>query len=468
MNVTGPAHIPALSRPDETSLALRLNQRVAAEVLKVAGDRVTLALEGVQVVAQLTSAEQAAALTERRLAHFVVKDLSGPAITLHLLENGETPAPPTLTEASLIQHLLKAAGLPEDAATLAVARALIHAGLPVAPELVEALKRLLKALDGKGLEQAGRLESDVKLAAALKAAGLPVTPEIMNLMRSQQPSALPGLLGELQAGLEALLRGLQGGRQAARSAPELAELARAALSLINALQIDWEGEPAALAGALRQAARSQGLSIERQLAEAAEGGLDPSAGLFCLAQLRSLLAERGSAHLLESVDRLLDHLRGLQFLNAAPETDPKDGGWLKLEAALACSAERAARAENAPRLRCASLRVARSPEGYAHPIDPDRTRLVLSVELEGGEVVQVDLAVAERQVGVQVLASTEALLLRAEAERAALEAGLEKLGYFLKAAQFNLGRPGPADPLENDLQPLLPDAHAGVSISLEV
>jgi hypothetical protein len=67
-----------------------------------------------------------------------------------------------------------------------------------------------------------------------------------------------------------------------------------------------------------------------------------------------------------------------------------------------------------------------------------------------------------------VLASTEALLLRAEAERAALEAGLEKLGYFLKATQFNLGRPALEEPLGNGLQPLPPEGRAEGMISLEV
>jgi hypothetical protein len=110
MNVTGPAPIAIVQRPDEISLGLRLNQRLAAEILKVSGDRVALALEGVRVIAQLTSPEQAAALSERRFAQFIVKDLAGPAITLQLVQPGQpAPASPAAQApaAQIIPHLLR-------------------------------------------------------------------------------------------------------------------------------------------------------------------------------------------------------------------------------------------------------------------------------------------------------------------------------------------------------------------------
>ena len=54
MNVAGSSPIAFIQRPTDTSLALQMNQRIAAEVLQISGDRVLLALEGSRVVARTT------------------------------------------------------------------------------------------------------------------------------------------------------------------------------------------------------------------------------------------------------------------------------------------------------------------------------------------------------------------------------------------------------------------------------
>ncbi len=455
MNISGPVPFTPLPRTDDTSLALRLNQRLAAEVLKVAGDRVTLALDGVQVVAQMTSSEQAAALSERRSAQFIVKDLSGPVITLQLVGKGDEQSAAHPARADLVQNLLRAAGLPGDAATLASARALIHAGLPVTQELLGEMKRVLKTLNGKGAEAPEKLEGEARLAAALKAAGLPLSPEILKLLESRaQP--LNGLLGELKEGLEALLGRARG--------PEIEAQARSALQLLDSLLLKWDGEPSDLAEALRQAVRLLGRSLERGLVEGDPAGPEKP-GLLALAKLRSLLEGQGHEPLLDSLDRFLDRARALQFLNAETEKGPEERGWLRLEVVFAGGAGEAAEAQARTAAR---LKIARSPEGYARPVDPGKTRLVLLVDLEGGETVQVDLSVAERRVGVQVLASSEALLKRAEEEKPGLETGLQKLGFSLQAASFELGIPDREDPFDPGMKPFPAAERESGNILLEV
>lgn len=456
MNVSGPVPLTPLPRTDDTSLALRLNQRLAAEVLKVAGDRVTLALDGVQVVARMTSSEQAAALSERRLAQFIVKDLSGPLVTLQLVGKGDGKEAQSPSRTDLVQNLLRAAGLPGDAATLAAARALIHAGLPVTQELLGEIRRALKALNGKGTESPEKLDGEARLAAALKAAGLPLSPEILKLLDARQ-EALPGLLGELRAGLEALLR--------RAPEPEIEAQARAVLQMLDSLLLKWDGEPSELAEALRQAVRLLGSSLERGLAEGEAAAPEELPGLLALAKLRTLLDGKGDEPLLDSLDRFLDRARALQLLNAETEKGPEERGWLRLEVAFA----RAPGEVADPRAGAAArLKIARSPDGYACPVDPGKTRLVLLVDLEDGETVQVDLSVVEHRVGVQVLASSEALLERAEAEKPGLEAGLQKLGFTLQSASFALGIPDREDPFDPGLRPRPPVRRESGNILLEV
>ena len=68
--LSGPTPLTVTPRPEDSPLSLRLNQRVTAQVMEIATDHVTLVMEGVQVVARLTSSEQMAMLNERRTARF--------------------------------------------------------------------------------------------------------------------------------------------------------------------------------------------------------------------------------------------------------------------------------------------------------------------------------------------------------------------------------------------------------------
>src|SRR4030042_5879604 len=77
-----------VARPEASTLGLQLNQRFAAEVLNVSGDQVTLMLEGTPFVARLTSADQASALQNQRIANFVVRENTGTLVPLQLIPRG--------------------------------------------------------------------------------------------------------------------------------------------------------------------------------------------------------------------------------------------------------------------------------------------------------------------------------------------------------------------------------------------
>jgi hypothetical protein len=426
MNVTGPAQIATIQRPDEISLGLRLNQRLAAEILKVTGDRVALVLEGVRVVAQLTTPEQAAALSERRFAQFIVKELAGPVITIQLVQPGQptptTPAAPP-PAAQIIPQLLQQAGIPVNEATVTISQALLSQGLQASPELVAHLQHVLtagasQASPGRSA-QAGWGPGDAQVAAALKALGLPLSPATLALFQGQL-APLTELVGGLRSRLQAFLRG--------RPPPAQADLAQKSLALLESLAIDWSAGPAELAEMLRKAACLLGKSLEHELVQR-KG--DSGHTLMALAQLRRELAHEGSSPLVEQIDRFIEAARRAQFVNSEPESSPVKGQWLRLDLPLAANA--IARESHPTHLRIA-YRPAEDGKGQA-VIDPAHTRLVLQVDLGEAGAVQVDLSVAGYRIGAQVTTTGEALRDLAERELPFLAAGLERLGYTLQTAR---------------------------------
>ena len=199
MNVTGPIPVQHIQRTDESTLAFRVNQRFAADVIQVAGERVTLAVNGVQIVARMATGESAAALTGRRQAQFVVRDMSDSGVLLQLAGHPEQVLPGGSVQAALaeiIPALLQQAGLPVESSTIAIARALLGRGLPVSPEMMAELQAALDQIVGWG-------EPEAQIAAGLRSLGLPLSPEVVALAQSELP-ALVALLGSLQSELARL------------------------------------------------------------------------------------------------------------------------------------------------------------------------------------------------------------------------------------------------------------------------
>lgn len=453
MNVSGPLPVQPQQNADSPALALRQNQRVTAEVLQVAGQRVLLAVDGVPVVARLTTPEGAVALAERRFARFIVRDLSGPAITLQWIRPGGSPTEPggsMRTLAQLLPELLRQAGLPEDAARQAIARALLAHGLPMNGELVEEIRQALLAVAGRSAASADGelaslaagaastqtaqppgLEPQAAAAAALKALGLPLTPGTLALAAGDLPPLI-----ELLAVLQAQLRGLR-----ARPGSSLAGAVQAALELLDELAIDLGANPEDLAQMLRQSTAGLGRALEASLKqEAVAAGQAPGAPapLLALVRLRNQLAQAGGSPLLEDIDRFLDGVRRLQLFNAAPTSEPVKGQWLRLDLPLAFPAPYGSQVA----LHTGKLRIAYCPDSDPPTLDPAHTRIILRVDLDPGEIVQVDLSVVDQRVGARVTSSNPSLQARAEEALPELQAGLERLGYRLQSISCELDRLG--------------------------
>jgi hypothetical protein len=420
VNITGPLPSSASPKVDETGLGLRLNQRLAAEVLKVSADRVTLALEGVQVVAQLTSPEQAAVLSERQFATFVVRSLSGTVITLQLVQPGQSAAVEAAPSAeNLIPNLIQQMGIPVSPETVNITRALLQQNLPVTAELVFELQKALGGIEGWG-------QPEAQVAAELKALGLPLSTGILALA-SQQMTALADLIEGLRSKLQQLLRSQPPSR--------LAGQIRQALALLDKQVVDCSAKPAELTENLRRSISCLSQSVERQLMLYGKQGL-PQDGrsrqmILALAYLRRELAGNGESPLAKQIDRYLDGLRIMQLRNTEPVGLPAKGQWLRIDLPLDgfdCKTE----AHSGQALQTAHLRIAYPPEGSRMEIDPAHTRLVLKIDLNPTDSLEIDLSLSDQRIGGRVTASNEDLRRSAENELPSLICGLEGLGYHLQ------------------------------------
>lgn len=445
MNISGPTPITLLNRPDEAALALRLNQRLMAEVLQVSGDRVTLALEGVRVVAQLTSPDQSVALQERRFAQFVVRDPNGPLVTLQYLPPGHAP-PEGSALPELIPQVLQFAGLPVNDANVLAARALLGRGLPVTPDLVSELLAALNAIENAG-EAAAQL-ADAQLAAALKSAGLPLTPAALLLARQSFPP-LAEMAASLQAQIAAFFH--------KRAGTPAAETARQALAALEALAVNVD-DPQALTQALQRAVSVLGRSLENELAELAKGQAQKTAlpqssireeGLLALGRLRGELAREGvaslatplAAQLVGELDRFLEAVRARQLPNVPLENGAGREQWMQFD--IPFGAWATATAPPRAGLQSAQIFIAAHDDGEGRKVDAAQTRLVIVVDLADQGQIQVDISVAGERVGARVTASSEGLRQRADAELPSLEDGLARLGYNVQSLVCQTGQAQP-------------------------
>ncbi len=432
MTFPGPLSVSPLHAPQTPAaqeLGLHAFQRVSAQILSVSGNTAILTIEGYPVVAQLASPDQAAALLARRTAQFIVTRLTDQEITLKFV-NHETPTPakaptPNLNGPELAVRLLEQQHLPVTINNLMMARSVLKQHLPVTPGLLDEMQDALAGLTPWGAEQAD-------LAAALKAAGLPLTRQSLAL--AARPASPAG------AGLARLIAAL-GTASGQEFSPELARLLQDNLGWLRAMVLNGEQGSSQLAEQLRETVRRMGRSLENLLLEQAQqpGQELPETGLVGLLRLRQALEQAGERELAGVVDEFLGDERHHQLLNAR---EPGRGEWSEIGLLLQPAAAAAQKLPWAARLRIGR-------ESGPDPVKKDAaiTRLQLQVELGSGETVEVDLALAGREIRARLVAPGTAWCEQARVELGSLEAGLQRLGFALQEAQVEVGVPAPFEEL---------------------
>ncbi|MBA4385186.1 MAG: hypothetical protein C0410_10665 [Anaerolinea sp.] len=431
LNITGPiqSNLPPLQ--ERTDQFLKVNQRISGEVLSVSNDNVILAVNGVQIVAKMTSADQLALLLERKYANFVVKDISNNQITLQIA----APAPNTNGQKSVINNsigtaLLEQLGLPEDEANLTIVQAALNRGLKITPELVKEMRLVLDATPGWS-------QSDAQLALALKSAGLPLTEASLNLAQTAIKDVKTNFLTLISQMNEALNRpGLP---------PEIQQMIRSIQTELQKTLIQSGGSKEVIEQNILTSIKNLGSSIENVLVKLLnQSGKNPQSEningiLFNLASLRHEIANTNLGRLSLSIDRFIEGMRWTHFINTETEQPVAKGQWTQMDLPISFGFNPLNRVQQ-DSVHNLQIRIAHeNDEESGSRINPDYTRLVIQVDLDEYDMIKVDLSIVSHLIGAEVTATNKEICEKASEELDDFKIGLQNLGYTLKTTKVELG-----------------------------
>lgn len=423
MSFPSPISTSPINNSTNRDFGLRVYQRVTAQVLSVTGTTAILEVDGHPVVAQLTSADQAATLASHPTAQFIVTQLSDQSVTLKFIKN-EQPVTFGIVEygSELAEQILENNNLPVNANNLILTRAMLKQHLPVTPKL---LKELLGALSNYG--DWGEVDAD--LAAAMKSAGLPVTAQSLALV-SRQPVQTADALSQLIAMLT---------QAAGQDVPaELLDQLKSNLQALNSLILKGDGEASQLADQLKALVEAFGRSFENVLLSQIQDPAKPipEKSLLALVHLQQMLEQFGQQETAQLIREFLTDIRQNQFMNVKPDPTPGQGAWSEIGFMI-----QSAQQKVDGKFSSARLRIAHESKETSSKINPAYTRLILQVDLEAGETVEVDLSLVGKQIRTSVMAPDSAWCTQAQDELPSLVDGLSELGYSLKDFQIGVGTP---------------------------
>jgi hypothetical protein len=427
MNISGPLAISPLNPSTGQELNLRPFQRVVAQVLSVTGTQAILSIDGYPIVAQLSSSDQAAALLAQQTAQFIVTQLTDQVVTLKFVKNDPNPSVspgPQSPGSELAARILEQNGIPLTNNTLSLARSALNQHLPVTPEL---LNELVGALSTYGSWE----KADIDLATAMKAAGLPVTAQSLALASRpalQTGESLKDLISLLSNALKQNLP------------PETLQQLNSNIQLLNDMVLQWTGASGKMGTQMKSTVDVLGRSIENLLKELSQqsNALLPEKNLMSLVKLQQSLRQEGKNDLADAIDKFLGDIRQNQFINVKPDPVPGRGAWSEIGFLLSPTPQ-----DKAADFTNAQLRIAH--EGGPEPgkINPAYTRLLIQVEVNPGEIVEVDLSLVGKQIRTLVTAPDPEWVMNAQMEMPSLEEALQGLGYTLKDTQIGVGIPRP-------------------------
>jgi len=419
MSFPGPISVSPINNTNEQFFGLRAYQRITAQVISVTGTTAILEMNGHPVVAQLTSADQAATLSSQPTAQFIVTQLNDQSVTLKFVKNEQ--AQPTLVGIvangpELAERVLESNNLPVTTANLMMTRSLLKQQLPVTPELLNELQNALTEYGKLG-------EADMDLAAAMKSAGLPVTAQSLALA-AQTPATTAQTLSQL---IQSLIR------TANQEIPEelLKQLA-ANLQTLRSLILTAEGNSSQLADQLKAAVEAFGQSIENVLLKKIQnsGKSISEKNLTSLVKLQNMLEQLGEKETVQTIKEFLADIRREQLMNVKPEQPRGYDEWAQIGFVIQNTNQ-----STEEKFSSAHLRIARGPK------ENTNTRLILQVDLQSGETVEIDLALAGRQIKTLVKSPDLMWCEAAQNELPSLADALNELGYTLKDFQVSVETP---------------------------
>ena len=427
MSFPGPISISPINNTIDQNIGLRISQRVTAQIVSVTGTTAILEVDGHPVVAQLTSTDQAATLASQPSAQFIVTQLTDRSITLKLIKNEQ--AQPVIVGIvangpELAERMLESNNLPTTATNLTLTRALIKQQLPVTPELLSELKNALS-------EYGNLSEADADLAAAMKSAGLPVTAQSLALA-ARQPAQTAQALSKLMNTLA---------QAASQEIPEeLLQQLTTNLQTLRSLILTADGNSSRLADQLKAAVEAFGQSLENALLKQIQKSEKhiSEKNLTSLMKLMQTLEQTDKQDAAHEVNEFLKDIHREQLMNVKPDPSRGYDEWAEIGFMIQSRQQ-----QTEEKFSPARLRIAREPKENAN------TRLILQVDIEPNETVEVDLALAGKQVKTLVKSTDPAWCEQAQNELPSLTEALNELGYTLKDFQVDVETPQPFSRLQH-------------------
>ena len=432
LNITGPIQSSLPPSQGSTDQFLKVNQRISGEIISVTNENVVLAINGVQVVAKMTSAEQLALLLDQRFANFIVKDIANNQITLQLTAS---PAQKSNIQRSSINNslgmaLLEQFGMPIDEANISIVQAALNRGLKITPELINQLRQVLDAT-------AGWTQADVNLAVAIKSAGLPLTEGSLNLAQSSVKNIPANFLILISQMNEALNRpGLPA---------EIQQMIRSTLAALQNTMVQGGGTKENIEQNLMASIKGLGSSIENEISKIITQNIKGNQTselnnvLLNLASLRHELANTNMGRLFLAIDRFIEGMRWTHFVNIDPDQPIAKGQWTQMDLPVSFGFNHLNQAQQ-DSIHNLQIRVAHQEDDEeGSKINPNYTRLVIQVDLEENEMIKVDLSIVSQMIGADITGSNSEICSKASEELDELKLGLSNLGYTLKTSKIELG-----------------------------
>ncbi len=430
MLISTPPTISPISpqNPSEAALFLRVNQHIAGEVIKVDNEQVVLSIQGVQIVARMSTPEQTANLVNRRFAQFIVKDMSGELLTLQLIDpRSLVPSQIAVkSESQLLSKLFTQLGIVDSAENQIIAQAAIRSGLTITPALIQEMRDILGGIPNWTMEQA-------EAATLLKSFGLPATANSINLMIHTSPE----IVGQIQDLIQQLAQVMMNSRLPVH----IQEQVQNSINVLSQAFVDASLPTSELAGKIQNAVILLGKSIENELLRASQhDGVGNVAnnleqGLMVLSKLRNELVSQGLTKLAESIDQFNDSIRLVHLYHSSSSDGSATNQWIRMEIPVTFPMQAQQTAQDQNNKPCARVRVARNPDSDHLSVNPQYTRLVISMDINDQDTVEVDLSVVGHAAGLSISTSNSMLTTIARAELPELCEDLLKSGYDTKISQ---------------------------------
>lgn len=433
LNITGPVQSNLPPSQERADQFLKVNQRIAGEIISISNENVVLAINGIQIVAKMTSSEQLAQLLDRRFANFVVKDISNNQVTLQIATAAQNNAgQKAIVNNPIGVALLEQFELQVDEANLTIVQAALSRGLKITPELVKEMRQVLEATPGWS-------QSDVQLAAALKSAGLPLTEGSLNLAQNSIKDIPSNFLLLISQMNEALTR--------PTLAPEVQQMIRTTLASLQNTLVQSGGSKEIIKQNLLSAIKGLGSSLENEISKLIEQNSKNSQTsemtgiLFNLASLKHEIGNSNLGRLSFAIDRFIEGMRWTHFVNVDPDQPVAKGQWTQLDLPISFGYNSLNHVQP-DSIHNLQIRVAHQEDDESgSKINPDYTRLVIQVDLDESDMIKVDLSIVSHMIGAEITGTNNEICLKASEELDELKIGLTNLGYTLKTSRIELGNP---------------------------